>query len=64
MDTREHYQTIIEQTLLPYAERRYSGEDITNEAVFDRERGRFIIASLSLLWASRATGAFSKLYCT
>lgn len=46
MDTREHYQKIIEQTLLPYAERRYSGEDITNEAVFDRERGRFIVASV------------------
>jgi hypothetical protein len=46
MDTREHYRDIIEQVLIPYAERRYSGEDITNEAVFDRERGRFIVASV------------------
>lgn len=46
MDTRERYQDIIEQVLTPYAERRYSGEDITNEAVFDRERGRFIVASV------------------
>ncbi len=46
MDTREQYQQIIEQILLPYAQRRYSGADITNEAVFDRERGHFLIASV------------------
>ena len=46
MDTRENYQKLIEQVLIPYVERRYSGEDITNEAVFDRERGRFIVASV------------------
>ncbi len=32
--------------MLPYAERRYSGDDITNEAVFDRERDHYIIASV------------------
>lgn len=46
MGTRQHYREIIERVLLPYAERRYSGEDITNEAVFDRERDHYIIASV------------------
>jgi len=46
MDTRQRYQEIIERVLSPYAERRYSGADITNEAVFDRERDHYIIASV------------------
>jgi hypothetical protein len=46
MDTRERYREIIEQVLAPFAERRYSGADITNEAVFDRERDHYLIASV------------------
>ena len=46
MGSREDYQEIIEWVLTPYAERRYSGEDITNEAVFNQERGRLIVASV------------------
>ena len=46
MDTCQRYREIIERILLPYAERRYSGDDITNEAVFDRERDHYLIASV------------------
>ena len=46
MDTSKHYRDIIERVLLPFAQRRYSGEDITNEAVFDRERDHYLVASV------------------
>ena len=36
MDTIERYRQAIETVLRPYAERRYSGADITNEPIFDR----------------------------
>ena len=46
MDTANRYADLVEQVLLPYTKRRYSGEDSVNEAVFDRERGRFLIVSV------------------
>ena len=46
MDTPDHYTSLVEQVLLPYTKRHYSGEDSVNEAVFDRDRGRFLIVSV------------------
>ncbi|MBV9849434.1 MAG: XisI protein [Armatimonadetes bacterium] len=46
MDTLERYRQIIEAVLRPYAERRYSGADITNEPIFDRAGNHYLITSV------------------
>src|SRR5579862_7192828 len=53
MDTLEtleisvmRYGSIVERVLLPYTEIHYANGNITNEAVFDRERGRYLIVSV------------------
>lgn len=46
MDTLTQYRQIIERILLPLTERRYANGDITNEAVFDRERDHYLIVSV------------------
>lgn len=46
MDTRERYRSIVENVLMPYAERRYSDTGIANEAVFDRERDHYLVVSV------------------
>ena len=56
MDTREHYREIIERVLRPYAERHYSGDDIANEAVFDRAGDHYIVASVGWQGYRRVAG--------
>ena len=45
MDTLNRYRQIIEDCLTPYANIRYSVQDISNEAVFDRSRDRYVVMS-------------------
>jgi len=49
MDKVDRYREIIYTTLMPLAERRYSGDKATNEAVFDKENDRYIIVSVGWL---------------
>ncbi len=49
MDKLDRYRTIICDTLLPLTTRRYSGDKVTNEAVFDKENDRYIIVSVGWL---------------
>ena len=46
MDTLNRYRAIVESVLTPYAERRYSDTEITNEAVYDRSHDRYLIVSV------------------
>ena len=46
MDTRPAYPDIVENVLLPFSGRRYVGEDIENEAIFDRKRDRYLIVGV------------------
>ena len=46
MDTLNHYRTIVESVLTPYAERRYSDREIINEAVFDRNHDHYLVVSV------------------
>jgi hypothetical protein len=60
MDTREHYQQIIERVLSPFTERRYVNGDITNEAVFDRAGDHYLIVSLG--WQGYKRVAYNLLH--
>ena len=40
------YREIIRRTLLPLTERKYSGRDVENEAVFDATNDRYLIMSV------------------
>ena len=51
MDTIEHYRTIIRDVLQPLTQRRYSGLDVTNEALFDDANGRYLVMSVG--WEGR-----------
>jgi hypothetical protein len=46
MDTIERYRQIIETVLQPYAERRYSGAEITNETIFDPIGNHYLVTSV------------------
>src|SRR5438105_8840000 len=46
MDKVECYRKIIHDVLMPLTERRYSGLDVTNEAVFDEANYRYLIMSV------------------
>src|SRR5262245_59481140 len=45
MDKIERYRQIIENILTPLTEGRYANADVQNEAVFDREKDRYIIVT-------------------
>ncbi len=46
MDKLDRYRKIVRDTLLPYAQLRFSNPKISNEAVFDEERDRYIVATV------------------
>jgi hypothetical protein len=46
MDKIERYRQIIRDLLLPLTERRYSGLNVTNEAVFDETNDRYVVVSV------------------
>jgi hypothetical protein len=46
LDTLNHYRSIVENVLIPYAERRYSDHEIINEAVFDRAHDHYLVVSV------------------
>lgn len=43
MDKVERYREIIRDILLSLSERRYANADVTNEAIFDEARDRYLI---------------------
>ncbi len=45
MDKLERYRNIIRHVLLSLTERRYANADVTNEAVFDEGRDRYLVVS-------------------
>lgn len=45
-DKATHYRQVVEKVLLTYLDRKYANADIQNEAVFDRERDRYLVTSL------------------
>lgn len=45
MDTLNAYRQIIRQVLAPIEHRRYAHGNFQNEAVFDRDRDRYLIMS-------------------
>ena len=49
MDKIERYRQIIRETLLPLTERKYSGDKVTNEKVFDEANDRYIVVSVGWL---------------
>ena len=49
MDTLDTYHQIIQNVLSEYAYIRYAYGEIQNEAIFDRENGRYLIMSVG--WA-------------
>lgn len=46
MDTIERYRQVIQDVLTPLTQRRYSGADITNEVVLDREHDHYLVVSV------------------
>jgi hypothetical protein len=46
MDTLKRYREIIHDVLMPLTARRYSGLNVTNEAVFDEANDRYLIMSV------------------
>lgn len=44
-DNIEHCREIIRDILLALTERRYANADVTNEAVFDEGRDRYLVVS-------------------
>ena len=51
MDTLERYRQIVQEVLQPYTLRKYSGLDVTNEALFDEKNDHYAI--LSVGWEGR-----------
>jgi hypothetical protein len=45
-ETPARYRDVVERVLEPYATIRYANGQIENEAVFDRERDRYLIVSV------------------
>lgn len=46
MDQVSRYRKIVRDILMPLTERRYSGLDVSNEAVFDEANDRYLIVSV------------------
>ena len=46
MDTLNHYCDVVEQVLSVYTAIPYSHGDLSCEAVFDRQRGRFVLMTV------------------
>ena len=46
MDTLNRYREIAREVLLPLTQRRYSGLDVINEAVFDTQTDRYLIMTV------------------
>jgi hypothetical protein len=46
MDKVTRYRRIVKEVLMPLTERRYSGLNVTNEAVFDEVNDRYLIVSV------------------
>jgi hypothetical protein len=40
------YRQIVEKVLSDYLDRKYANADIQNEAIFDREKSRYLVMSL------------------
>ena len=57
MDSLDRYRDIIEECLAYYANVRYSVQDISNEAVFDRTRDRYVVLSQGWDKKKRVHGA-------
>ena len=49
MDKIERYRKIVRDTISPLLDRKYSGDKVTNEAVFDEKNDRYIIVSVGWL---------------
>ena len=49
MDKLDRYRKIIHNVLLPLTDRKYSGDSVTNEKVFDESSDRYIIVSVGWL---------------
>jgi hypothetical protein len=46
MDTVNRYREIVKKVLLPLTERRYSGLDVANQAIFDGQSDRYLIMTI------------------
>lgn len=46
MDTLKRYSDIVCEVLLPLTNRKYSGIDVKNEAVFDTQTDRYLIMTI------------------
>jgi hypothetical protein len=46
MDKLAQYRIIVREVLAPLIKRRYSGLNVTNEAVFDIENDRYLVMSV------------------
>ncbi len=57
MDSLDRYRQIIEACLTPYADVRYSVQDVCNEAVFDRTRDRYVVMSQGWCQNKRVHGS-------
>jgi hypothetical protein len=45
VDKLVDYRQVVEKTLSNYLERKYASADIQNQAVFDREKNRYLVVS-------------------
>ncbi len=61
MDTIERYRTIVQDVLKPLSERRYTGRDVHNEAVFDTKNDRYIVMSVGWEHPKRIHGCIAHL---
>lgn len=46
MDKLARYGQLVEDILANYVERKYANADIQNEAIFDREKDRYLVMSV------------------
>jgi hypothetical protein len=53
MDTLSLYRQAVERVLLPYTEIPYAHGDLRCEAVFDRERDRYVLLTLGWITGKR-----------
>ena len=49
MDKVDRYRQIVRDALMPLTQRKYSGDKVVNEAVFDEANDRYIIVSVGWL---------------
>jgi XisI protein len=46
VDRLAYYGQVVERILLNYLERNYANADIHNEAIFDRDKDRYLVVSV------------------